>query len=138
MVVVCGMSRVVCAQVTAELVAAPQIMALKHVWDRALETRDLKAMDEILDDLFVSVSDDGKLVTKAEFFKDLKESGMEQVITESMVVHIHGETAIATGFYRTKEETRGKLVTRRGRFVDTWLFKEGRWVGIASVSTPIG
>jgi hypothetical protein len=137
MVVVCGVSSVASGQETNESVSTSRVVALKNLWDRASEQKDRKVLDQILDDAFVSVGDDGKLMNKAEILKDLSESKVQQVITESIVVHVHGETAIATGLQRVKVVVRGQPVTRRSRFVDTWLFKDGRWVGAASVSTPM-
>ena len=121
----------------SEKSAASRVIALENAWNRASETKDLKALDQILDDRFVYVGDDGRQMTKAEMLKDVKESGVQQVVTESMVARVHGEAAIVTGLYSMKQLVRGKMVMRRGRFVDTWLYKDGRWVGVASIGIPM-
>ena len=71
--------------------------------------RYLKALDQILDDAFVYVSDEGRLLTKAEVLKDVKESKVQRVVTESVAVHVHGETAIATGTFQDERSGARKI-----------------------------
>jgi ketosteroid isomerase-like protein len=113
-------------------------MALENLWGQASAVKDLKSLNTIFDDAFVYVDRDGRLMTKAEVLADVKTSPALQFITESTVVHLHGDTAIITGTYRLKGLERGKPIVRRGRFVDTWQYKNGLWLAIASLSTPIG
>jgi hypothetical protein len=54
-----------------------------------------------------------------------------------MTVRLHGDTAIVTGIYRLNGILDGKGIDQRARFVDTWLEKNGKWVAIASLSTPL-
>lgn len=136
-VVVCGARVTAPAQQETESASASKVIALENAWNRASEAKDLKALDQILDEAFVYVRDDGRQMTKAEILKDVKESSVQQVAAESMVAHVHGEAAVVTGLYRMKDVVRGKLFVRQGRFVDTWLYTNGRWVAIASVSTPL-
>lgn len=134
--VMCGGRWMASAQEMTESAEASKVIALENMWNRASEAKDLRALDQILDDAFVYVSDDGRLLTKAEVLKDVKESRVQRVVTESMVVHVHGETAVATGVFRMSAAGRGKPLVRQGRFVDTWLHTNGRWVSIASIGIP--
>jgi|SRR5579859_2202350 len=136
-VVVGCSSWMVSAQEAAERAAASKVIALENAWNRASEAKDLRALDQILDDGFVYVGDDGRMLTKAEMLKDVKESAVQQVVTGSMVAHVHGETAIVTGVYRMRGMVSGKPLVRQGRFVDTWLYKNGQWVSIASIGVPL-
>ena len=43
----------------------------------------------------------------------------------------------ASGVMRVKGVENGRAYTRREQFVDTWLFKGGKWVCIATDATPI-
>lgn len=133
-----GISLMTLAQEHADLDAAPKLIALKNAWSRAAENKDLKVLDQILDEAFVRVDSNGRLMTKAEFLKDLSESGELKVVTESMVVRLHGEAAIVTGEYRLKQVRGGKVSMLRGRFVDTWRYYNQGWVAVASLATPVG
>ncbi len=61
----------------------------------------------------------------------------QQVAPESIAVKVHGDTAIATGVFRATGMEGGKHYTRRERFVDTWVLKNGKWVCVATNATPI-
>lgn len=91
----------------------------------------------MLGDAFVYVDPKGNVLTKAK-------------------VLMHSETTDALQFGRSHdcEAARkdcdrhrtlpdegygaGKPFVRRGRFVDTWLDKNGQWIAIASLLTPAG
>ena len=135
MATVCGALWAASAQETPESVGS-KVIALENAWNRASETKDLKALDQILDDSFVYVGYDGRQLNKAEVLKDVKESGVQQVVAESMIARVHGETVIVTGLYQFKGVMRGKVHVERGRFVDTWMYRNGGWVAMSSVSVP--
>jgi ketosteroid isomerase-like protein len=112
-----------------------KIVALEKAWNQAYKLGDTKALGAILDDNIVLVEDDGSLKTKAQFLATVKAatSNDEQVVPESLTVHVFGKTAIAVGVLAVK----GKAGTRRERFIDTWINKNGTWVCIATDATPI-
>ena len=116
---------------------APKILAMEHMWGQAYLNKDPKALERILDDAFVNVDSDGLLETKAEVLAEVRTSSVLQFLTESMVVHLHGKTAIVTGVFLIKGVARGKPYAQRERFVDTWLYKNGQWVSIAGLVTRI-
>jgi ketosteroid isomerase-like protein len=115
-----------------------KILAMEHVWGHAYVSKDPKALERILDDAFVNVDSDGRLQTKADVLAEVRTSTALQVLTESMVVHMHGDTAIITGVFLIKGVERGKPYAQRVRFVDTWFCKNGQWVSIVGLVTRIG
>ncbi len=115
-----------------------KILATERIWIQAYLNKDAKALARILDDAFVNVDSDGKLQTKAELLAEVKTSTALQFLTESMVVRLHGNTAIVTGVFLIKGVERGKPYAQRERFVDTWICKAGQWVSIAGLITRIG
>jgi len=116
-----------------------KVIAFEKAWNQAYKAGDTKALDGILDDQIVLINDDGSVQTKAEFLKGVKKSDSQeqQVAPESMSVHVFGNTAIATGVFRAKGVEAGKPYVRRERFVDTWVYKGGRWVCVATNATPV-
>ena len=115
-----------------------KILATQHMWGQAYVSKDPKALERILDDEFVNVDSDGILQTKAEVVAEVRTSTVVQFLTESMVVHLHGNTALVTGIFQLKGVDRGKPYAQRERFVDTWFHKNGQWVSIAGLVTRIG
>jgi ketosteroid isomerase-like protein len=116
-----------------------KVIALEKAWNQAYKAGDTKALDGILDDQIVLINDDGSVQSKAEFLKTVKKSDSQeqQVAPESMSVHVFGNAAIATGVFRAKGVEAGKPYVRRERFVDTWVYKGGRWVCVATNATPV-
>jgi len=115
-----------------------KVVAMQHMWGQAYVSKDPKALERILDDAFVNVDSDGILQTKAEAVAEVRTSTAVQFLTESMVVHLHGDAAIVTGVFEIKGVDRGKPYAQRERFVDTWLYKNGQWVSIAGLVTRVG
>lgn len=127
----------------SEAATKSKIVALEQLWNQAYKSGDTKALDSILDDQIVLVNDDGSIQTKSEFLATVKPASpqanaqQQQVEPDSFHVSIHGNVAIATGVMRVKGVENGKAYTRRERFVDTWLQKQGHWVCIGTDATPV-
>lgn len=131
------------AQDTSEAATKSKIAALEGAWNQAYKSGDTKALEALLDNAIVLVSDDGSVQSKGEFLKTVKPAGSQasaqeqQVVPESMSVHVFGNTAIATGVFRAKGMQGKKSYVRRERFIDTWIYKDSHWVCIGTDATPI-
>lgn len=141
MIVVCGTALFVRAQDNSDSGVRSKIVALEKAWNQAYKAKDTRALDAILDNEIVLINDDGSTQSKAEFLASVKSSNNnsqeQQVSPESMSVHVFGNTAIATGVFRAKGIEGGKSYVRRERFVDTWMYKNGNWVCVATNATPV-
>jgi hypothetical protein len=117
-----------------------KIVALEKAWNQAYKFRDKKALGEILDDSMILVNDDGSLLSRNEFLASVataKSSDEQQAESGSIFVRLFGNTAIATGIFRASDVEHGKPHLKRNRFIDTWVSKNGSWVCVAAVATPI-
>jgi ketosteroid isomerase-like protein len=139
MVLVYATALIGSAQDNADRVVQSKIIALEKAWNQAYKLGDKRALDRILDDQIVLINDDGTAQTKGEFLASVKKSNSQeqQVAPESMSVHVFGNTAISTGVFRAKGVDGGKPYVRRERFVDTWIYKGGNWVCVATNATPV-
>jgi ketosteroid isomerase-like protein len=119
--------------------AQTRILALENAWNQAEEHKDIKALDSLLDSTLVYIDYDGSIMDKAQFIASVKAPALhpEQIVNESMVAHVYGDSAVVTGVYHEKGERSGKPYLRRGRFTDTWVFVRETWVCVASQSTLI-
>jgi ketosteroid isomerase-like protein len=116
------------------------VLALDNSWNRALETNDTKALDLLLADTFISIDIDGSLQTKSEFLASLKVAGYQapaQSVTEQSKVDVYGDSAVVYGVFRTQSGRKGKSVTRRERFLDTWVNLNHTWKCVSSVAVLI-
>lgn len=123
----------------ADAQARSQVLSLERLWNQAYKVGDTRALASILDNALVLVEDDGSLKTKAEFLASVKAStsNEEQVAPESLTVRVFDKTAVAIGVIAVKTKQNGKTVTRRERFIDTWMNRNGTWVCIATDATPM-
>jgi hypothetical protein len=127
------------AQRTYDADVESKIIALERAGKlQAWAAKDLKTLDRLLDDTFVYVDQDGRLLAKADLLLFVQNADSLRCVTNEMVVRVHGNTAIVTGLYELKGVLHRKAFVQRGRFVDTWLNRNGQWVAIASLFTPMG
>ena len=129
MTFVCVTPLLVSAQDDSDGATQSKIVALEKAWNQAYKLADRKALNELLDDQLVLVNDDGSVQDKGEFLASIKKSNSQeqQVTPESIAVHVYGNAATATGVFRAKGVEGGKPYLKRERFLDTWIYKDGRW-----------
>ena len=140
MVVIVLAAGVCFAQSSSQSEEGARVLALDNSWNRALETNDAKALDLLLAESFVSVDIDGSIQTKREFLAGLKAPGYAapaQAVTEQSKADVYGDSAVVVGIFRTQSPHKGKTVTRRERFVDTWVKISQTWRCVASVAVLI-
>jgi hypothetical protein len=132
---VCGNARIRAQEADADVKS--KIIALERLSKmQAYPAKDVKTLDRLLDRDFLSVNLEGRLETKADLLLFVQSADSLQYQIDEMVVRVHEETAVVTGLYQLKGWVHGLPILQRGRFVDTWLLKDGQWAAIASLSTP--
>ncbi len=142
LVMACAIAVTANAQESTEATKS-KIIALEQAWNQAYKSADTRALDALLDNAIVLVNDDGSVQAKAEFLAAVKTAGaqsssqQQQVAPESLSVHVFGTTAIASGVMRVKGVEGGKTYSRRERFIDTWIYRDGKWVCVATDATPV-
>jgi hypothetical protein len=118
--------------------AASRIIALEHAWSQAAESKDMRSLDVLLDDTFVYVDLQGRLMTKTQVMADVKASAVQQFVTSDMTAYLYGNATIVTGTFRMKGIEKGKPFLLQGRFTDTCIYRDRTWACVASQTTAIG
>ena len=114
-----------------------RLIALEHlVRVQALPSGDFNTLNAVLADKFVLVTFGGQAQSKTEFLAYWQSFDTLHYMVQDMIVRVHGDSAIVTGRFRMSGLRGGKPFARQGRFVDTCLNSDGRWLIIASISTP--
>jgi hypothetical protein len=115
-----------------------KLVALEKVGKlQAIQLKDLKMLSEVLDENFILVDQDGLLLSKAQILAYVQRATSMQYFVSEMTVRLHGSTVIVTGVYRLNGMLAGRRIEQHGRFIDPWIEREGKWLAIASVSTPL-
>jgi ketosteroid isomerase-like protein len=138
LILVCSTLLSLSAQETADSDVATTIRALESDWVAAQSRNDNRALDLMFDNALVYI-EYGRLVTKGDYLLRVKSAKpqLSQIVMEPMTVHTFGSTAIAVGTYRDKSVSDGKAHFGRWRFVDTWVYKNGRWMLVAAAAAPL-
>src|SRR5262245_55792280 len=94
---------------------AARIIALEHAWNRAIEAKDTKALDQLLAPTFVAVDIDGSLTRKGKFLASIKDRSYQlaEDSYEDIRAQVDDDTAVTLGIFRVKETQNGKKITQR-------------------------
>lgn len=81
----------------------------------------------------------GRLITKGDYLLRVKspKAQLPRIVMETSTVHTFGSSAIVVGSYRESGVNQGKAFVKRWRYLDTWVYKMGRWVLVEAAATPI-
>ncbi len=117
-----------------------RILTLELAWNHAVQGKDVKAVEMLIAPEMVYVEIDGTLMNRAEYLASVASQSIhaEQILCESMTVHVYGPVAIVSGVYRETGAQNGKPYSHRERFIDTWVLRGENWLCVASQSTLIG
>ncbi len=115
------------------------ILSLEKAWNLAEEHKDVHALEQLLSSTLVYTDIDGSFMDRAQFLGSVKNSSPEEdrFIYEDLKVRVYGDSAVVTGMYHEKGILKGKPISRRGRFTDTWVKENGTWLCVASQNTLI-
>jgi ketosteroid isomerase-like protein len=112
-----------------------QLTELEQEWARANIEGDKAALARILADEYVGTSADGVTERKAEYIRNIRPSeDLESQSFEDMTVVLGGGRAVLTGV-TVAEFKDGR--SQRYRFVDTFVWRDGRWQAVASTTTEV-
>jgi ketosteroid isomerase-like protein len=111
-----------------------KIIALENLWNQMQISHDAEAMGQMLDASFVLTDYDGTIMSKGEFLASIKDMSvvLSTEVSQDMRLFSHGDTVIVIGATHEAGTLKGKPFEHHGRFTDTWIRSDGRWICIAS------
>jgi ketosteroid isomerase-like protein len=94
---------------------------------------DAAGVDRLLDPQFVYVSNDGSVMSRAEFidFTDREKNPLDTLEVRDVQVRAWGEMAVATGIIHEKGLLYGKPYDFRGQTLITYAKRNGHWLCFA-------
>ncbi|HEY9282550.1 MAG TPA: nuclear transport factor 2 family protein, partial [Pyrinomonadaceae bacterium] len=112
-----------------------QLKGIEEEWARANNEGDKEAAARILAEEYVGTDHTGATERKAEYIRSMKPSAqIESQSFEDLKVVVAGGRAILTGVLEV--DFKGGR-TGRFRFVDTFVWRDGRWQAVTSTSSEI-
>jgi ketosteroid isomerase-like protein len=113
---------------------AAKLVALERLWNQAQVIRDSVAVASMIGDKFVNTEWDGEVTDRGRFLADFADPKFQPSIMsiDDVKVEMYGATAVVVGNYHTKGTYGGKPYEHFGRFTDTWVSQDGKWLCVAS------
>jgi hypothetical protein len=114
-----------------------KLLVLEHLWNEAQVNRDAPVLDALVGSRFTNTEYDGEVSDKAKFLAEIKDPQFKpaSMNVDGMKVTFYQNTAVVIGEYHAKGSYMGKPYDHSGRFTDTWIFENGKWVCVASHSS---
>lgn len=111
-----------------------KLIVLERLWNDAQVHRDSRALEALVADRFVNTEYDGEVSDRDKFLADIKDPEFKPTLMNirDVKVNVYRDTAVVTGIYQTKGTYSGKAYEHVGRFTDTWIFENGKWLCVAS------
>lgn len=138
------MAAAFCLFLAAPLLAQPvketssaevaKLVALERMWNQAQLLRDATAVAGMIGDRFVNTEYDGEVSDRGKFLADFADPEYRPTVmnVDDIKVDFYSSTAVVTGIYHTKGTYGSKPYDHYGRFTDTWVFQDGKWLCVAS------
>ena len=113
--------------------AEEAVIAAENQITKSQQTNNVELQAPLLADKYVSTDEDGKVIVGKEAnLADAKLTTFSSTELTDLKVTVFGDTAIATGAFASKGTYQGKPFDSRGRFTDTWVRLNGKWLCVAT------
>ena len=123
-------------QATADSALVQQLEQIENQLALTWKSRDCVGWGALLADDWSVTHIDAKVITKTQALDMCRTGPPVSSAVDQLAVRIYGDTAIVTG--RTKATATGATPqTVILRFTDVFVFRDGRWVVIASHATRL-
>lgn len=124
-------------QINSDSGLAAKVRNVEYSRFEAQRRKDNLALDALFDNALVLVEPNGAQLTKADYLASLRKPSLSvvEIVPESMTVRTRGTTAVVVGIYHERGVKDGRAYALRARFMDTWVFKNGKWLCIAATAT---
>ena len=111
-----------------------QLIGLERMWNEAQVNHDSAALANMIGDKFVNTEWDGEVSERGKFLADIADPHFNpsSLNIQDVKVILYKDTAVVAGIYHTRGTIQGKPYEHRGRFTDTWVFQDNRWLCVAS------
>ena len=111
-----------------------KLVVLEHLWNEAQVHRDSRALEGMIGEQFINTEYDGEVSDRAKFLADIEDPKFKpaEFNIKDVKVNMYHTTAIVTGSYRVKGSYNSQPYEHVGRFTDTWVLDNGKWLCVAS------
>ncbi len=100
---------------------------------------DAQALGRLLADDYIGTGAHGKVRSKVQVLTEYSAGAVkyESISDDDVTVRVYGSAAVVTGRTRSKGKEGRKNVDAEHRFTRVWVQAQGRWLLVASHSSPV-
>jgi ketosteroid isomerase-like protein len=114
------------------------VIAAENQITKSQQTNNVELQAPLLADKYVATDEEGTVIFgKQANLADAKLTTFSSLELTDLKVTMFGDTAIATGTFTDKGTYKGKPFNNRGRFTDTWVKVNGKWLCVATHASLI-
>ena len=140
----CSIACVVAAG-PARLIAQPVksdqevLVELEKSWNEAFYRKDLKFIESILADEFVSTYEDGSRADKKKelALTEAFDQAVESAIQDDFTVKVFGDTAVVWFTLHLVGIKQGQRAELTLSYTDVWVLRDGNWRCVSAHSTRV-
>jgi len=100
----------------------------------ALKANEFDKVKTYFTDDYTFTGQDGKMVTRDERLRALREVGSNLLSVSDIATRMYGNAGVVTGMVTTKTASGG---TEQSRFMQVWVWQKGDWFLAASQATRV-
>ena len=135
----------VCVVTAAPLAAQPVksdqevLIELEKSWNQAFYNKDLKFIESILADEFMSTYEDGSRADKKKelALTEAFDQAVESAIQDDFTVRIFGDTAVVWFTLHLVGIKQGQRAELTLSYTDVWVLRDGNWRCVSAHSTRV-
>jgi ketosteroid isomerase-like protein len=106
---------------------------------KAFENGDTKTLRAGMDSRFTQVTSRGEVTNLEQNLAEVakRDPYYDEFRNHDQTVRLYGDTAIVIGITTTKGKTGGEAFDMDFKYTDTYVFRDGRWILVASHATRL-
>ena len=110
-----------------------EVQRLDEQWNRAYQTRDHAALEDVFAADWIAVFGDGRSTERIEFLEQLPHNPLATLEFSEFALRVFGDAAVTLG----RVQISGATFTIDQRFMRVWAQRSGVWQAVAVQVVPI-
>ena len=115
------------------------LIQLERDWDEAFRSKDVAFVDNVLAEEFMATYGDGTRVDRAQELEMIATFNLQidSSTVDDFTVNLYDDTAVVWFTQHLVGPSNGQTLELTYRYMDVFVFRDGRWQCVASQSTQL-
>ena len=115
------------------------LIQLERDWDEAFRNRDVAFFENVLAEEFMATYGDGTRVNRAQELEMIANFNLriDSSSVDDFTVNLYDDTAVVWFTQHLSGPSQGRTLELTYRYMDVFVFRDGRWQCVASQSTQL-